>query len=238
MKIILRDASGKIIDSFCLKIGYIDCDKDSYHALKNSVTKPLNDDISTITDSRSVQFITDLTKKENSIMFGTVNEIDRKKLNIQKNIPIRILIYGDLAFFADVFGKVNMSGKWCTWCKISPREWRPSGHNCGEEWAIEGMSQLRDTIGRKEIEAKVSNKKGVVEVPLIDAIPIDHIFFSLLHAEIGVCNKVLDSFFELVDYKVKNLSEEEIFARDDHLKAIDDHKDKMETHTEWFNVNS
>ena len=131
-----------------------------------------------------------------------------------------------------------MSGKWCTWCKLSPSEWRHAGHNCGEKWTIDGMSQLRDKIMRKEIEAKASNKKGVVEVPLIDAIPIDHIIFSLLHAEIGVGNKVLDSFFEWVNYRVENLSEEEITARDDHLKAIDDHKDKVETHTEWLNVNS
>ena len=101
---------------------------------------------------------------------------------------------GDLAFFAAVLGKVNMSGKWCTWCKLSPSEWRHAGHNCGEKWTIDRMSQLRDKIMRKEIEAKASNKKGVVEVPLIDAIPFDHIIFSLLHPEIGVGNKVLDSF--------------------------------------------
>jgi len=131
-----------------------------------------------------------------------------------------------------------MSGKWCTWCKLSPSEWQHAGHNCGEKWTIDGMSQLRDKIMRKEIEAKASNKKGVVEVPLIDTIPIDHTIFSLLHAEIGVGNKILDSFLEWVDYEVENLSEEEITARNDHLKAIDDHKDKVETHTQWLNVNS
>ena len=75
-------------------------------------------------------------------------------------------------------------------------------------------------------------------VPLIDAIPVDHIIFPLLHAEIGVGNKVLDSFFECVNYRVEHLSEEGIITRDDHLKAIDDHKGKVETHTEWLNVNS
>ena len=238
MKIILRNASGKNIDSFCVKIGHIDCDKDTYHVLKNSVTKPLNDDIKAITDSGSVQFITNLTTKEKSIVFDTIDEIDEEKFSIQKSVPIRILMCGDLAFFAAVLGKVNMSGKWCTWCKLSPSEWRPSGHICGEKWTIDGMSQLREKIMRKEIEAKASNKMGVVEVPLIDTIPIDHTIFSLLHAEIGVGNKILDSFLEWVDYRVENLSEEEITARDDHLKAIDDHKDKVETHTEWLNVNS
>ena len=66
--------------------------------LKNSVTKPLNDDIKAITDSGSVQFITDLTTKEKSIVFGTVDEIDKEKFIIQKTVPIRILMCGDLAF--------------------------------------------------------------------------------------------------------------------------------------------
>ena len=50
--------------------------------------------------------------------------------------------------------------------------------------------------------------------------------------------KFLMFFFEWVDYRVENLSEEEIIASDDHFKAIDHHKDKVETHTEWLNVNS
>jgi len=98
MKIILRNASGKNIDSFCVKIGHIDCDKDTYHVLKNSVTKPLNDDIKEITRRRSVQFITNLTTKEKSIVFDTIDEIDEEKFSIQKSVPIRILMCGDLAF--------------------------------------------------------------------------------------------------------------------------------------------
>ena len=98
MKIILRNASEKKFDSFCVKIGHIDCDKDTYHVLKNSVTKPLNDDIKAITASGSVQFITDLTTKDKSIVFDTVDEIDKEKFSIQKSVPIRILMCGDLAF--------------------------------------------------------------------------------------------------------------------------------------------
>ena len=97
MKIILRDASGKNIDSFCVKIGHIDFDKDTYHVLKNSVTKPLNDDIKVITDSGSVQFITNLTTKEKSIVFDTVDEIDEEKISIQKSVPIRIWRFNSMA---------------------------------------------------------------------------------------------------------------------------------------------
>ena len=34
MKVILRDKDGKNVDSFCIKIGHIDCEKDKYKVLK------------------------------------------------------------------------------------------------------------------------------------------------------------------------------------------------------------
>ena len=49
---------------------------------------------------------------------------------------------GDLAFAA-VLGKVNMSGKWCTWCQHGHTEWGVPGHNAGEEWKIENMRRLK-----------------------------------------------------------------------------------------------
>ena len=29
-----------------------------------------------------------------------------------------VFICGDLARFTAILGKVNMAGKWCTWCKL------------------------------------------------------------------------------------------------------------------------
>ena len=76
------------------------------------------------------------------------------------------------------------------------------------------MRSLKCQIVAGEVENKATNKKGIVEDPLINSIPIDHIVFSLLHAQIGVGNKMLDSFLEWVDYRVENLPIEEIIARD------------------------
>ena len=36
-------------------------------------------------------------------------------------IKTRLLIYGDLAFFATNVSKVNMSGCWCHWCNLSAK---------------------------------------------------------------------------------------------------------------------
>ena len=43
IKIILRDDIGKSVDTLVMKVGHIDCTKDTYDILKSSVTGPLND---------------------------------------------------------------------------------------------------------------------------------------------------------------------------------------------------
>ena len=78
---------------------------------------------------------------------------------------------------------------------------------------------------------------GGGEKIFIDSIPIDHVIFSLLHAEIGVGNKVLDSFFEWVDYRVEKLFQEEISARNEYQMAIISHKEKVVNREEWINQN-
>ena len=43
-------------------------------------------------------------------------------------ISTRILISDDLAFFATVVGKSNMSGCWCYWYNLSANEWSEKLH--------------------------------------------------------------------------------------------------------------
>ena len=56
------------------------------------------------------------------------------------------------------------------------------------------MVEVRERVERGAISDKPANRRGAVKKLLIGSIPIDHIIFSLLHAEIGVGNKVLDFF--------------------------------------------
>ena len=99
MKIILRDETGKNIDSYCIKIGHIDCDKDTYDVLKNSITGPLNEDIKLITAKQQIQILNDKPTNKKKVVLGTVEEIDQELYTIQKSLNIRILMCGDLAFF-------------------------------------------------------------------------------------------------------------------------------------------
>jgi hypothetical protein len=57
---------------------------------------------------------------------------DDQSLTIITNLPIRVFVTGDLAYFAAIFGKVNMAGDRCTWCGLSAKEWSPIDHDKDE----------------------------------------------------------------------------------------------------------
>ena len=120
-------------------------------------------------------------------------------------LPVRLFITGDLAFYAAVLGKVNMAGKWCTWCDLRPAEWIINDHPVGVSWTLEKMKQVRDDIGDGELRNTAKTKKGCVNEPLIDCVePISYIP-PILHIMLGLGNKVLDDFFKWVDAMVENI---------------------------------
>ena len=53
-------------------------------------------------------------------------------------------------------------------------------------------------------------KKGCVLPMLFDTIPIENYIFSLLHAEIGIGNKIISSFYKWITTYIEPLSVEEI----------------------------
>ena len=109
-------------------------------------------------------------------------------------IPTRILISGDLAFFATIVGKNNMSGHWCHWCMLSPPEWENCDHEKGNKWSIQ---LIKDNLKKQfsNLDMTPYDKKGCVLPMLFDRIPIENYLFSLLHAEIGIGNKIISSFY-------------------------------------------
>ena len=68
-----------------------------------------------------VYFTLDEDKK---LIIKYSKEEDINKSIYKKNIQIktRLLISGDLAYFATVVGKVNMTGCWCHWYNLSAKE--------------------------------------------------------------------------------------------------------------------
>ena len=60
-------------------------------------------------------------------------------------------------------------------------------------WSIQS---IKDNLEKQRINLDiVPSKKGRVLPMLFDSIPIENYIFSLLHAEIGIGNKISDSFY-------------------------------------------
>ena len=64
-------------------------------------------------------------------------DINKSRFNKIIQIQIRVLISGDLAFFATVVGKVNMSGYWYHWSNLSAQEQSDKSHAKGILWTVD-----------------------------------------------------------------------------------------------------
>ena len=62
------------------------------------------------------------------------------------SVPTRILVSGDLAFFATIVGENNISGHWCHWCMLSATEWGNCDHEKGDTWT---MQLIKDNLEKQ-----------------------------------------------------------------------------------------
>ena len=72
------------------------------------------------------------------------------------------------------------------------------------------MRDLREKILTNEVNVTSQNRKGVVDVELLPTVEIQQYIYPILHAEIGLGNYILNSFFVWVDYRIENVTEEEM----------------------------
>ena len=92
------------------------------------------------------------------------------------------------------------------------------------------MRLIRERIFNKEIPNTSSNKKGCVAIELFNKIEIANYVHPVLHAEIGIGNYFLNSFFEWIDYRVEEIGEEEREKRNLHGNNL---KEKYKLEDEW-----
>ena len=95
MKIILKNCEGNNVHTFCIKVNHIDCEKDTYEVIKESVTGPLNRDIQLINQSGCIQVLTGITNNKMSLFTGSLNKVDLINYTVTKSIPLRVLMCKD-----------------------------------------------------------------------------------------------------------------------------------------------
>jgi hypothetical protein len=92
-------------------------------------------------------------------------------------------------------------------------------HVRGELWTKNEMDAVRKSIYNGTIADEPENRKGCVDIGLFDEVEVNQYIFPVLHAEIGLGNFLLKLFFEWVDFKIEEVSEEER-EKNNHFEVI------------------
>ena len=111
------------------------------------------------------------------------------------SVSLRILISDDLAFFTTVVKKY-VSRKQCHWCKLSPAELENCDHEKGDMWSIQ---LIKDNLEEQRINLDMipSEKKDMYCLCYLIQFH-RKLHFSLLHSEIDVGNKIIESFYRWI----------------------------------------
>ena len=104
-------------------------------------------------------------------------------------------------------------------------------------WTIELMKKSLDEQLVKTNMTR-NEKKGINRPLLFDAVPIDKYIFSLLHAEIGVGNKIIENHFLWITERMEKMSEEEVILTNCLINFKIELKNINICYDEWINNNS
>ena len=202
-----------VIDKWTVKIALIDCKKNyNLREMKENDLKLL---IFKREEEGSTSYTYQLGKyggnndKLPSFVCPHSNEVV-EGLEYVKRCDLRVTVTGDLTWYAAALGKVSMSGNQCTWCNLSANKQKDEEYGEGGLWSLESMRDLGEKIITNEVSVSSQNRKGVADVELLPTVEIQQYIYPILHAEIGLGNYILNSFFAWVDYRIENITEEEM----------------------------
>jgi hypothetical protein len=100
------------------------------------------------------------------------------------------------------------------------------------------MDAVRELIYNGTIADEPGNRKGCVNIGLFDKVEVNQYIFPVLHAEIGLGNFLLELFFEWVDFKIEEMSEEEREKKNDFEVVVSEMEATMKRVDKWDVRNS
>jgi len=129
------------------------------------------------------------------------------------NVSTRIVVVGDLKFYAQLLGRENMSSSWFMWCTSHPSEWKHHPLPPSNLWTIKKIKKKhKECIDRKQVK-EAREILGIVNYPVWDFIQPENFMFLELQPEIGLVNNVLDKLYSFIDDQVEAVTLEEATAR-------------------------
>jgi hypothetical protein len=134
------------------------------------------------------------------------------------NVNTRVLVVGDLKFYAQLMGRENMSSSWCMWCTSHPSDWKHHPLPPAETWTMQKIIRHKQRVDRREVK-EARDILGIVNDPVWDFIEPENYIYPELHAEIGLVNNVLEHFYGFVDDQVERITQDELTLRNSYIVA-------------------
>jgi hypothetical protein len=135
-KLILRGPN-KLVKEF--PIGEIEIGKDNSEILNNTLFCPFNEGINQMTNGETCTGVNPdgtvkILKTVDGVVYAKFNLAGKRNENdeVLQEIPFRVFMTGDLAFYAICHGKENSTSHWYPWCMLSHASWQDTGHELGE----------------------------------------------------------------------------------------------------------
>jgi hypothetical protein len=188
---------------FIERVAQIDCKKDSYDLVKQTVAGELNDALQRLADAEGLFIFEYTTGNETGCYVSLTNVKRRDTDNLLRTVSIFLGCTGDLLFYSMILGKENMANKWCWRCRLSVSQWQ-NLCNVGEAWTMATLAAHVEKLKQMTRKPTSRERMGVKELPLFPAIPLENHFFPLLHGIQLNINFVMKSFFKFLDYMVED----------------------------------
>ena len=204
------------VDGLC---AYIQCLKDTYQILKETIATPINDALRRIKLAGKVTIYRDtLDKNKTKICFGNTHTHNV----VLGYAEVDIFVTGDLAFYSMVLGKESMAGHWCWRCKLTKKQWTSNTDVCiGVPWTVEGLRRHYAKIQAGTIDKSKSNLvKGVTEEPLFDALVANYLVPSLHSNELFINHPINKGLMVWIYHRIERIPMEVIVARMAYVDSI------------------
>jgi hypothetical protein len=239
VKLILRGPS-KVVKEF--PIGEIEIAKDNSEILENTLFGPFNEGIDRMTNGETCTGVdpdgtVKIFQSLEGVLYAKFSLAGKKNENdeLLQEIPFRVFMTGDLAFYAICHGKENSTSHWCPWCMLSHASWQEVGHQLGELWDLDKISDVADHVNAT---AELTREKGVTTMALIWTIEVDRYVCPPLHMLLGAGNTILSDYIGWVDKRdgLERLPQSLLAARANYTEAVTEVQDFKEEQTVWVQL--
>jgi hypothetical protein len=175
------------------------CRKDNANILRNTYGTLLNDAMKAIRTIGCISFFKSATNTwaDSYAIIGNAQSKRNAGDDCMLTTNVELWMSGDLLWYSTALGKEGYAGWWCPYCTAFKTNWQSKDHEVGEKWTVEKLTAHAGKLESGELNGKnVMERRGVKEVPLFDAVDVDHYVMPVLHLTIGIVNDILDHLVE------------------------------------------